>query len=132
MASRRRRKRCARLSGARARDPPCLRTDHKNFGSFSRNYLRRPGRDELDRTRDVLESGIDVIAHRPQATANILLLSGGEKAMAALALVLGIFHYRPSPFCLLDEVDARLTSKRGAVTDKVAPMSARRSSLSYA
>ena len=44
--------------------------------------------------------------------------------MAALALVLGIFHYRPSPFCLLDEVDAPLDEANvGRFTDKVAQMS---------
>ncbi|MGH9830087.1 MAG: hypothetical protein ACREDR_43300, partial [Blastocatellia bacterium] len=56
---------------------------------------------------DVLESGIDLIAQPPgKRLQNVLLLSGGEKAMAALALVLAIFQYRPSPFCILDEVDA--------------------------
>jgi chromosome segregation protein len=39
---------------------------------------------------------------------NILLLSGGEKAMTALALLIAIFRYQPSPFCILDEVDAPL------------------------
>src|SRR5205823_12790115 len=75
---------------------------------------------------DVLESGIDVIAQPPgKRLQNVLLLSGGEKAMAALALVLGIFHYRPSPFCLLDEVDAPLDEANvGRFTDKVVQMSA--------
>ena len=58
---------------------------------------------------DELETGIDIIAQPPgKRLQSVMLLSGGEKAMAALALVLGIFHYRPSPFCLLDEVDAPL------------------------
>ncbi|HKR12214.1 MAG TPA: chromosome segregation protein SMC [Pyrinomonadaceae bacterium] len=75
---------------------------------------------------DVLESGIDVIAQPPgKRLQNVLLLSGGEKAMAALALVLGIFHYRPAPFCLLDEVDAPLDEANvGRFTDKVLQMSA--------
>jgi chromosome segregation protein len=75
---------------------------------------------------DVLESGIDVIAQPPgKRLQNVLLLSGGEKAMAALALVLGIFHYRPAPFCLLDEVDAPLDEANvGRFTDKVVQMSA--------
>jgi chromosome segregation protein len=74
---------------------------------------------------DVLESGIDVVAQPPgKRLQNVLLLSGGEKAMAALALVLGIFHYRPAPFCLLDEVDAPLDEANvGRFTDKVVQMS---------
>jgi chromosome segregation protein len=75
---------------------------------------------------DELESGIDIIAQPPgKRLQNVLLLSGGEKAMAALALVLGIFHYRPSPFCLLDEVDAPLDEANiGRFTGKVVSMSA--------
>jgi chromosome segregation protein len=73
---------------------------------------------------DELESGIDIVAQPPgKRLQNILLLSGGEKAMAALALVLGIFHYRPSPFCLLDEVDAPLDEANiGRFTNKVVSM----------
>jgi len=55
------------------------------------------------------ESGIDVVAQPPgKKLQNVLLLSGGEKALAALALLVGIFQYTPSPFCILDEVDAPL------------------------
>ncbi len=75
---------------------------------------------------DELESGIDIVAQPPgKRLQNVLLLSGGEKAMAALALVLGIFHYRPSPFCLLDEVDAPLDEANiGRFTSKVVSMAA--------
>jgi chromosome segregation protein len=55
------------------------------------------------------ESGIDIIASPPgKKLQNVLLLSGGEKALTALSLLVGIFQYQPSPFCILDEVDAPL------------------------
>ncbi len=75
---------------------------------------------------DVLESGIDIVAQPPgKRLQNVLLLSGGEKAMAALSLVLAIFRYRPSPFCLLDEVDAPLDEANiGRFTNKITDMSA--------
>jgi chromosome segregation protein len=74
---------------------------------------------------DPLESGIDLIVQPPgKRLQNVLLLSGGEKAMAAIALVLSIFQYRPSPFCILDEVDAPLDETNvGRFSNKVLQMS---------
>ncbi len=70
------------------------------------------------------ESGIDVVASPPgKKLQNVLLLSGGEKAMTALALLVGIFQYQPSPFCILDEVDAPLDEANiGRFTELVKEM----------
>jgi chromosome segregation protein len=71
------------------------------------------------------DPGIEVIASPPgKRLQNVLLLSGGEKALTALSLLIGIFRYQPSPFCILDEVDAPLDEANvGRFTRLISEMS---------
>ncbi len=85
------------------------------------------GQAELQLTdeNDLLETGIEVVAQPPgKKLQNVTLLSGGEKALTAVAMIFSIFMIKPSPFCLLDEVDAPLDDANiGRFNDIVATMS---------
>ncbi len=98
---------------------------NENFQEFFRELFGGgQGQMTLLESDDILEAGIEVVAQPPgKRLQNILLLSGGEKAMTAIALVMAIFKYRPSPFCLLDEVDAPLDEANvGRFVNKIADM----------
>jgi chromosome segregation protein len=67
------------------------------------------GEMRLTDEENLAESGIDIVASPPgKKLQSVLLLSGGEKSLTAMALLMSIFQYTPSPFCILDEVDAPL------------------------
>jgi chromosome segregation protein len=84
------------------------------------------GQMRLSEPDSVGEAGIDIAAQPPgKRLQNVLLLSGGEKALTALALLIAVFRYQPSPFCILDEVDAPLDETNvGRFAQMVAEMSA--------
>lgn len=77
--------------------------------TFSRLFLGGEARMFLQDPNDPLETGVDIEVRPPgKKPGNIMLLSSGEKALTAIALLFSVFSVRPSPFCLLDEVDATL------------------------
>ncbi|HEV2645724.1 MAG TPA: chromosome segregation protein SMC [Acidobacteriaceae bacterium] len=83
---------------------------NENFGvTFAKLFGGGQAFMRLTDEENSAESGIDIVASPPgKKLQNILLLSGGEKALTALSLLVGIFQFQPAPFCVLDEVDAPL------------------------
>ncbi|HYH00411.1 MAG TPA: chromosome segregation protein SMC [Terriglobales bacterium] len=102
---------------------------HAINDNFTRTFTKLFGGGQafmkLTDEENSMESGIDVVASPPgKKLQNVLLLSGGEKALTALSLLVGIFQYQPSPFCILDEVDAPLDETNvGRFTELVREMS---------
>jgi len=83
---------------------------NRSFGEvFTKLFRGGEAEMRLQDDEDVLESGIEIVARPPgKRLQNLMLLSGGEKALTAVALLFALFRTKPSPFCILDEVDAPL------------------------
>ena len=103
-----------RISRERFRD-----TFERVDGWFREIYPKLVGggqaRLQLTDEEDMLDTGVDIFVQPPgKRLQNLSLLSGGETAMVAIALIFSLFRVKPSPFCLLDEVDAPLDEGNGA------------------
>ncbi|GAC1421874.1 MAG: hypothetical protein NVSMB62_17230 [Acidobacteriaceae bacterium] len=100
---------------------------NENFGvTFAKLFGGGQAFMKLTDEENTADSGIDIVASPPgKKLQNILLLSGGEKALTALSLLVGIFQFQPAPFCVLDEVDAPLDETNvGRFAKLIAEMSA--------
>ncbi|MCL6463599.1 MAG: chromosome segregation protein SMC [Acidobacterium ailaaui] len=100
---------------------------NQNFSAvFSRLFGGGQAFMRLTDEENAAESGVDIVAQPPgKKLQNVFLLSGGEKALTALSLLMGIFQYQPSPFCVLDEVDAPLDETNvGRLAEMLRSMSA--------
>ena len=76
---------------------------------FPKMFRGGRGHLQLTNPEDMLETGLEIIAQPPgKKLASIELMSGGEKALTAVSLIFALFQHKPSPFCILDEVDAPL------------------------
>jgi chromosome segregation protein len=95
---------------SRTKFDEALTAINENFGRvFARLFQGGQAFLRVNDEGNLDESGLDIVVSPPgKKLQNVLLLSGGEKALTALALLVGIFQFRPSPFCVLDEVDAAL------------------------
>ncbi len=95
---------------SRKRFAEAFRAINENFRAmFTTLFAGGVGEMRLTDEENAAESGIDIVASPPgKRLQSVLLLSGGEKSLTAMALLMGIFQYTPSPFCILDEVDAPL------------------------
>ena len=99
---------------------------NNNFrGIFQTLFGGGTGEMRLTDQDNLAESGVDIVCSPPgKRLQNVLLLSGGEKALSAVALLMAIFQYAPSPFCIMDEVDAPLDeSNIGRLTKLLSEMS---------
>ncbi len=126
------------LEGLQAAIAKINRTTRRRFretfeqvnGKFQEVFPRlfRGGRAELQLTdeEDLLECGVEIVVQPPgKKLQSVNLLSGGEKALTAVALIFSIFLIKPSPFCLLDEVDAPLDDANiGRFNEMIREMSA--------